>query len=78
MENDQQQNIAVFEMTKEFVSNLRQIIEDKNEAKANKFRSMAKQYSRAWLDYAKAAGKDSSKPLAACVSASGNTEFCPP
>ncbi len=51
---------------------------EKNEAKANKFRSMAKQYSRAWLDYAKAAGKDSSKPLAACVSASGNTEFCPP
>jgi hypothetical protein len=51
---------------------------EKNEAKANKYRSMAKQFSRAWLDYAKAAGKDTSKPLAACVSASGNTEFCPP
>jgi len=51
---------------------------EKNEAKANKYRSMAKQYSRAWLDYAKASGKDTSKPLAACVSASGNTEFCPP
>jgi hypothetical protein len=50
---------------------------EKNEAKANKYRSMAKQSSRAWLDYAKASGKDTSRPLAACVSASGNTEFCP-
>ena len=50
---------------------------EKNEAKANNYRSMAKQASRAWLDYAKASGKDTSKPLAACVSASGTTEFCP-
>ena len=50
---------------------------EKNEAKANKYRSMAKQSSRAWLDYAKASGKDTSRPLSACVSASGNTEFCP-
>ena len=50
---------------------------EKNEAKANKYRSMAKQSSRSWLDYAKASGKDTSRPLAACVSASGNTEFCP-
>ena len=50
---------------------------EKNEAKANQYRSMAKQFSRAWLDYAKASGKDTSQPLSACVSASGNTEFCP-
>jgi hypothetical protein len=50
---------------------------EKNEAKANQYRSMAKQFSRAWLDYAKASGKDTSQPMAACVSASGNTEFCP-
>ena len=50
---------------------------EKNEAKTNKYRSMAKQFSRAWLDYAKASGKDTSKPRAACISASGNTEFCP-
>jgi hypothetical protein len=50
---------------------------EKTEAKANNYRSMAKQASRAWLDYAKASGKDTSKPLAACVSASGTTEFCP-
>ncbi|MGB0640696.1 MAG: hypothetical protein ACPGTU_15260, partial [Myxococcota bacterium] len=51
---------------------------EKNESAATKYRSMAKQYSRAWLDYAKASGKDTSQPRAACVSASGNTEFCPP
>ena len=50
---------------------------EKNEAKANNYRSMAKQASRSWLDYAKASGKDTSKPYAACVSASGTTEFCP-
>ncbi|MBC8454987.1 MAG: hypothetical protein H8D71_02140 [Deltaproteobacteria bacterium] len=50
---------------------------EKNEAKANKYRSWAKQFSRAWLDYAKASGKETSKALAACVSASGTTEFCP-
>jgi hypothetical protein len=50
---------------------------EKNESKANQYRSMAKQFSRAWLDYAKASGKDTSQPMAACVSASGNTEFCP-
>ena len=50
---------------------------EKNDAKANKYRSWAKQFSRAWLDYSKASGKDTSKALAACVSASGTTEFCP-
>jgi hypothetical protein len=51
---------------------------EKNESSATKYRSMAKQFSRAWLDYAKASGKDTSQPRAACVSASGNSEFCPP
>ena len=41
-----------------------------NEATANAYRSMAEQASRAWLEYAKASGKDTSKPLSACVSAS--------
>jgi len=50
---------------------------EKNEAKATTYRSMAKQASRAWLDYAKASGRDTKKPLEACVSASGTTEFCP-
>jgi hypothetical protein len=51
---------------------------EKNESAATNYRSMAKQFSRAWLDYAKASGKDTSQPRAACVSASGNSEFCPP
>jgi hypothetical protein len=50
---------------------------EKNEAASTRYRSMAKQFSRAWLEYAKASGKNSTQAREACVSASGNTEFCP-
>jgi hypothetical protein len=50
---------------------------DANEAQAARFRAMAKTYAREWLDYAKAAGKDTSQPMSMCVSAAGSMEYCP-
>jgi hypothetical protein len=50
---------------------------DSNEAAAGKYRSKAKTYAREWLDYAKASGQDTSKPVKYCVSAAGNLEYCP-
>ena len=39
-------------------------------------RSKAKVYAREWLDYAKSAGKDTTKALQYCESAAGNSEYC--
>ncbi len=47
-----------------------------NEAKSEKYRGMAKDYAREWLDYANASGQDTKNALALCVSASGNRSFC--
>lgn len=49
---------------------------DENEAAAAKYRGVAKDYAREWLDYARASSSDIKDPLALCVSASGNKEFC--
>jgi len=49
---------------------------DVNKGKAERYRDMTKNYSREWLDYAKASSQDTKAPLALCVSASGNREFC--
>ncbi|MCB9778405.1 MAG: hypothetical protein H6742_07575 [Alphaproteobacteria bacterium] len=47
-----------------------------NEQKAERYRGQTKDYSREWLDYAKASGQDTSAAMALCVSAAGNREFC--
>jgi len=49
---------------------------EKNEAKTVKYRGMTKDYSREWLDYARASGMSTKQPMALCVSAAGSTEFC--
>jgi len=49
---------------------------DENNAQSEKYRGMAKEYAREWLDYAKASAQDTSKAMAMCVSASGNQSFC--
>jgi hypothetical protein len=49
---------------------------DEKEAKAAKYRGQAKDYSREWLDYAKASAQDTKTALALCVSSSGNRAFC--
>jgi hypothetical protein len=49
---------------------------DENEAKAAKYRGQAKDYSREWLDYAKASEQDTKTAMALCVSSSGNRAFC--
>jgi hypothetical protein len=49
---------------------------DENEQKSMKYRGMTKDFSREWLDYARASGQDTKGPLAMCVSAAGNKEFC--
>jgi len=49
---------------------------DENEAASNKYRGMAKEYAREWLDYAKASGQDTSTAMSMCVSAAGSTAFC--
>jgi hypothetical protein len=48
----------------------------KLEADEVKLRGMAKDYSREWLDYARAAGEDIKKPMALCVSTAGSKKFC--
>ena len=49
---------------------------DEAEDRANKYRGMTKNFALEWLDYAKASGQDTKAPLALCVSAAGNKEFC--
>ena len=49
---------------------------DANEGKVAKYRGLTKDYSREWLDYARASSQDQKAPLALCVSSSGSTEFC--
>lgn len=49
---------------------------DKLAAEEEKLRGMAKDYSREWLDYARASGQDVNKPMALCVSAAGSKKFC--
>ena len=44
--------------------------------KEEKYRGMAKDYSREWLDYARASGQDTKKPMSLCVSAAGSKKFC--
>lgn len=50
--------------------------DDEKEAAAKKYRGMAKDFSREWLDYAKASAQSTTAPLALCVSAAGNKDFC--
>ena len=47
-----------------------------NEERANSARGKVKDFSREWLDYARASGQATQKPLALCVSAAGSSEFC--
>ena len=49
---------------------------DENEAKAESYRGMTKDYAREWFDYARSSNQESSAALALCVSAAGNREFC--
>ncbi len=57
---------------KEFVESRNEEAEDR----ANKWRGTTKNYALEWLDYAKASSQDTKAPLAICVSAAGNKEFC--
>lgn len=49
---------------------------DADKQKAEKARGLAKDYSREWLDYARASQQSTKSPMALCVSAAGNKEFC--
>ncbi len=46
------------------------------EAMTNSFRGWAKDFSREWLDYAVAAGQNSDRARALCMSAAGTAAFC--
>ena len=58
----------------------KKLIEDNSEVnkqKAKKFRGQAKNFSKEWLDYAKASGQDTKSPMSLCVSATqGDVGFC--
>ena len=58
----------------------KKLIEDNSEVnkqKAEKFRGQAKNFSKEWLDYAKASGQDTKSPMSLCVSATqGDVGFC--
>jgi hypothetical protein len=47
-----------------------------NESMTEAFRGWAKDYSREWLDYTRAAGTPSDKALELCRSAAGTNAFC--
>jgi len=46
-----------------------------SQADAKKYRGMTKNFSREWLDYARASGQQTKRPMTLCVAAS-NMEFC--
>jgi len=45
-------------------------------AQEEKMRGQAKDFAREWLDYARASGQDTKKPMALCVSAAGSKKYC--
>ena len=49
---------------------------DELAANEEKLRGMAKDYAREWLDYARASGQDTKKPMSLCVSAAGSKKYC--
>ncbi len=49
---------------------------DENDAIAKEYRGLAKDFSREWLDYARASGQDFKLALELCRSASGSDAFC--
>lgn len=48
---------------------------DEMNAKAEKYRGMTKEFSKEWLDYARASAQDTKAPMQLCAS-SGTAEFC--
>ncbi len=55
-------------------------VEDRSEtssAAADKYRGMARNFAREWLDYARSSGQPLDRAYDLCLSASGNAEFCP-
>lgn len=49
-----------------------------NDADVRDYRGLAKDTSREWLDYARAAGQPTDTPYKLCMSAAGTREFCMP
>ena len=45
-------------------------------SKVDKYRAMTKVMSREWYEYAKVAGKDTTKALQLCMSAAGTKDYC--
>ncbi len=50
--------------------------DDASKQKSEQYRGLAKDYSREWLDYARASQQSTQSPMALCVSAAGNKDFC--
>ena len=51
---------------------------DENGAEADRYRGLAKDLSREWLDYARTSAQPEERAHALCESAAGNTAFCAP
>ncbi|MBN2799596.1 MAG: hypothetical protein JXX28_10650 [Deltaproteobacteria bacterium] len=49
---------------------------DETKGQVSEARNQTKVYAREWYEYAKAAGKDTTKALQLCVSAAGTAEYC--
>ena len=49
---------------------------DENEATTERYRALAKEYAREWLDYAKASEQGTERPLQLCLSAAGTMAAC--
>jgi hypothetical protein len=49
---------------------------DETGANVDKYRNETKVYARAWYEYAKQAGKDTTKALQLCMSAAGTSDYC--
>lgn len=49
---------------------------EENELEAEKWRGVAKDYAREWLDYARSSAQPADRPFVLCESAAGNSAFC--
>lgn len=49
---------------------------DETAGKVDKYRAMTKVMAREWYEYAKVAGKDTTKALQLCMSAAGTKDYC--
>ena len=49
---------------------------EENQGKVERYRNKTKQFSREWLDYARASKQNTNSAMEICISAAGKKNFC--